>query len=147
MNRWLKGYMTVEASFIVPLVLVLYVLIIVGGFFLYDRCVMSQDQYLLAFRGSRFTYGAENIGEVIYGEMVVGVFDRQYVEERVSYKQSFYPLFEKGEVAAGISENEVSVYGRGFRGLLEIRKNAKQLNLLEIVREKRREKYARNKVL
>jgi len=48
----LKGYMTVEAAFILPMVLAIYVLIIFTGFFLYDRCLFTQDACILCFRES-----------------------------------------------------------------------------------------------
>lgn len=42
------GYMTVEASFIVPLVVFIIVWIIYLGYFEYDRCLLFQDNYMLA---------------------------------------------------------------------------------------------------
>ena len=48
--RRFKGYMTVEASFVVPFVICAFVAIIYFSNYLYDRCVLSQDCYILAFR-------------------------------------------------------------------------------------------------
>lgn len=48
----LPAYFTVEASFLVPAVLVLFVLVIYLGFFLYDRCLYTQDAYIICFRES-----------------------------------------------------------------------------------------------
>ena len=48
----LKGYMTVEASAIVPAVFILGVLILYLMFYMYDRCVMTQDLYTAAYRRS-----------------------------------------------------------------------------------------------
>ncbi len=42
------GYMTVEASFIVPWVVFIIVWIIYLGYFEYDRCLLFQDNYMLA---------------------------------------------------------------------------------------------------
>ncbi len=42
------GYMTVEASFVIPWVVFIVVWIIYLGFFEYDRCVVFQDNYRLA---------------------------------------------------------------------------------------------------
>ena len=47
-----NGYFTIEASLIIPLVIFLISGIFYLTFFLYDRCIASQDAYLLAFRGS-----------------------------------------------------------------------------------------------
>ncbi len=51
-KRKVNGYLTVEASMIMPLVIFLMALLIYLTFFLYNRCVLSQDAYILAFRGS-----------------------------------------------------------------------------------------------
>lgn len=50
MNRGLKGYMTVEAALIIPMVLCIIVILIYTSFFLYDRCLFAQDSYLLCLR-------------------------------------------------------------------------------------------------
>ena len=92
MNKKWNGYLTVEASFLMPMVLFLYMLVILCGFYLYNRCVISQDNYLLAFRGSRFTDAAENYGEVIYGETEETDPDESYLKSRMAKKASLYPF-------------------------------------------------------
>lgn len=47
-----KGYMTLEAAFIMPWVVFLFVFLIYIGFYLYDKCVLFQDAYTVCFRGS-----------------------------------------------------------------------------------------------
>ena len=142
MNKKLNGYFTVEASFVIPLVLFLYMLIIVSGIFLYDRCVMSQDMYLIAFRGSRFSNSAPDYGEVIYAKSGNEEFCRQYVTEKIYYKQRFYPLFEEGMCTVSINNTEVVVFGSGFRKLLKIQKESERTDLFELIKKKRREEYA-----
>lgn len=44
--------MTVEAGFIMPWVIFLFVLLIYLNFYLYDKCVLFQDAYTVCFRGS-----------------------------------------------------------------------------------------------
>lgn len=44
--------MTVEAGFIMPWVIFLFVFLIYGSFYLYDKCVLFQDAYTVCFRGS-----------------------------------------------------------------------------------------------
>ncbi len=142
MHKQLKGYMTVEASFVMPLVLLLYLLIIVSGFYLYDRCVLSQDTYLIAFRTSRLTYGEEAVLDVIYGEMKEDVFDLQYAKKRVDYKQRFYPMFGNGSMVAEAKNDMISIQESGFQNLIKIKKEVRRWNVIEIVREKRRKTYA-----
>ncbi len=45
-----RGYMTVEASFVVPIVICVFAAIIYFSNYMYDRCVLAQDCYVLAFR-------------------------------------------------------------------------------------------------
>ena len=53
-----EGYMTVEASVIMPIVLIVCCFIIYTGFYQYDRCVSEQDAYRAALRGADL-YGAD----------------------------------------------------------------------------------------
>lgn len=69
MYKWLNGYITVEASLIVPIVLLIYMFVIKGGLYAYNRCIISQNNYLLTYREAYFTQEGENYGEVIYGNM------------------------------------------------------------------------------
>ena len=48
----IKGYMTVEAAFVMPMVLCVFVMLIYTSFYLYDRCVFKQDDFILCFRES-----------------------------------------------------------------------------------------------
>jgi hypothetical protein len=45
--------MTLEASLIIPMVICTFVLLIYFSYYLYGRCVLSQDTYVLAFRATR----------------------------------------------------------------------------------------------
>lgn len=47
-----KGYMTLEASFLITWTLFLFVLLIYLSFYSYDKCVLFQDAYTICFRGS-----------------------------------------------------------------------------------------------
>lgn len=137
MNRKWNGYLTVEASLVMPIVLFLYLLIILSGFYLYNRCVISQDNYLLAFRGSRFTETGLNYGEVIYGDMSCKSSDKQYVEARLLYKSDFYPFYQTEEKTVSTGRNDVSVSTAGYKGSLKIKKTAECLNIIEIVEKVR----------
>lgn len=52
------GYMTVEASLIMPIVLLVICFVIYAGFYQHDRCIMEQAAYRAALRGSSL-YGAD----------------------------------------------------------------------------------------
>lgn len=47
-----KGYMSVEASFIITWTVFIYVFLIYLSFYSYDKCVLFQDAYAVCFRGS-----------------------------------------------------------------------------------------------
>ena len=133
MRKKLKGYMTAEASFVMPIVIFLYLLIILCGFFLYNRCVMSQNDYLLAFRGSRFTKAGRNYGEVIYGDMMTSEPDSQYIETRLQYLMRFYPFCSVQENRVKGNTDQVSVETVGYGGSLKIKKRAERINIVRLI--------------
>ena len=51
-KKGMRGYMTVEAGFVIPWVIFLFVFLIYASFYLYDKCVLFQDAYTVCFRGS-----------------------------------------------------------------------------------------------
>lgn len=136
MYKRIRGFFTVEAVYLVPIILLLYVLVIVGGFYLYDRCVISQDCYLLAFRTGQFTDSAANYGKIIYADLTEE-FDESYVRERFAYKSKFYPysvdlkyrVYKKNEV--------MNISVSGFQNLLSVKKSVPCLNPIKIIRSVR----------
>lgn len=52
MSKLVSAYMTVEAALLLPMVLCVIVIGYYVSFFLYDRCVLNQDSYLLCLRES-----------------------------------------------------------------------------------------------
>lgn len=141
-KKW-KGYFTVETSLIMPIVLFLYLLIILAALFLYGRCAISQDNFLLGMRAGSFTWGEDYYGEVIYADAKKGAWGAEaYVMERLSYQRRFYPFFPSEEGGCRISGETVWVQ-TGQRALDDtITKNVQRLNPVEIIRKGRREQSA-----
>ncbi len=54
---WSKGSFTIEASIIIPIIIMITVMILYISFFLYNRCIISQKCYIIAFRGSMYEDG------------------------------------------------------------------------------------------
>jgi len=52
LNKKAKGYMTLEASFLITWTLFVFVLLIYLSFYSYDKCVLFQDAYTVCFKGS-----------------------------------------------------------------------------------------------
>lgn len=51
-DQEIAAYFTVEASYIMPIVLMIFIIIIYLAFYLYDRCLFAQDSYILCYRES-----------------------------------------------------------------------------------------------
>ena len=66
LRQRVAAYFTVEAAFIMPMVLILFAVLFYLGFYLYDRCLFSQDAYVLCFRGSLLKE-EKNPEERVYG--------------------------------------------------------------------------------
>lgn len=131
-----KGYFTLEASFILPVILFLYFMIILAALFLYCRSAISQNNFLLAMRAERFTWGESDYGEVIYGLEEVSDWDKvDYVEERLKRKREFYPFFPTEEEKCGIEEEQVWVESRQKGSEKTIRKTLRKLNPIKIIRK------------
>lgn len=140
MHKKCKGYFTIEASFILPIVLFLYLLIISAALFLYCRCAISQDDFLLGMRAGRFTWGEDYYGEVLYGSKQEGSWSAEnYVKERLAYKRTFYPVYPSQEGECMISRENIVVQTgqRGSENLIV--KNVQRLNPVEIIREGRKD--------
>jgi hypothetical protein len=90
--------MTIEASLIVPMVIGVYLFLIFSAFFLYSKCALIQDTYLICFRASVFTYWEEGYGEVGYGLLAYKSSNeaRNYISSRHDFsKYPFFVLFNE----------------------------------------------------
>lgn len=97
MHRGIKGYMTLEAAFMIPWVIFLFVFLIYASFYLYDKCVLFQDCYAVCFRGS---VQKEENGALDY---INSHMERQFGRK----------YFGVGSVEGAVEQEgkEVSVYG------------------------------------
>lgn len=139
MRKKCSGYFTVEASFILPMVLFFYLIIILIALFLYCRSAISQDNFLLAMRAGRFTWGEDGYGEVIYG-MEEGIpWEAQaYVKERMEQRKAFYPFFPAQEGTCQIGENSVLVQSKQKGSRDSIVKTVQRWNPVTMIREWRK---------
>lgn len=138
MHKWLKGYFTIEASLILPIVLFLYLMIILAALFMYCRCAISQDTFLLGMRAERFTYGESEYGEVIYGEETKEWRAEDYVQERLDLCRETYPVYpyEKGICVVGTDNVTVQVWRKGYKE--PVNKYIRKMNPVTILREGRK---------
>lgn len=141
-KKW-KGYFTVEASFILPMVLLLYLIIILTALFLYCRSAISQDNFLLAMRAGRFTRGEDYYGEVIYGLDGDELWQAEdYVMERMEGRKAFYPFFPTEGGECRIKEESILVQARQKGALRPVIKIMQRSNPVTIIREWRKNQNA-----
>ena len=75
-KKYLDAYLTVEACVLIPLTFFLVIFIMHVTFYFYGRCLLYQDAYLLALRGSVIGE-SENIEAVINTESA-SLFGHRY---------------------------------------------------------------------
>ena len=80
------GYLTVEASLIMPIVFYVCVFIIYSGFFLYDRCVMKQDAYRAVLKASSiYRQDSQEVYNTAW-DMLRNLTDQKYVAADCQYE-------------------------------------------------------------
>lgn len=134
-----NGYFTIEAAFILPVVLFLYLLIILAALFLYCRCVISQDDFLLGMRAGRFTWGENDYGEVIYGNEQENTWSAEsYVEERLAARKQLYPFYPAETGQCRINKETIIVQTTQKGSKNRITKVIQRVNPVQIIREGRK---------
>lgn len=139
MCKKLKGYFSIEASIVLPMVLFLYLIIILTTLFLYCRCAISQDAFLISMRAGRFTFGESEYGEVIYGEAETKKWMADnYVQERLMLQKSRYPFYPyaEGTYETDTENVNVRVWNKGHKELLS--KHTRKINPVMLIREGRK---------
>lgn len=90
-EKWTEAYFTVEATLIIPMVLVIFVLLIYLSFYLYDRCLIAQDAYILCFRSSILKEEPDKAQAVLAGKQ------RQYGSKYFAIKNNTSSAAENGK--------------------------------------------------
>lgn len=103
-QREAAGYFTVEASLIVPTVVVVIMLLMELSFYLYQACVYNQSAYIAALRGA--LYSGSNKEKYEY---TVKMLHELSEEQLVSGGE------EKVKISVGMLKTEVEIdFGRKF---------------------------------
>ena len=82
------GYFTVEATLVMVLVLYVCISVIFLGFFQYDRCLMRQDAYRAALRGSSVYKGDKLKVYTTVSQMLQEFDEDDYVATKYEYEIS-----------------------------------------------------------
>lgn len=143
MRKKYNGYFTVEFAFILPIILFIYLLIIFSAMFLYCRCLISQDEFLLSMRGGRLTWGDENYGEVIYGGEQENFWSAEsYVLKRISDRREKYPFYPYEKVQCQINDQIFSIQAFQKGSKKQIVKQVQRINPVKIIQEGRKKDNA-----
>lgn len=142
-SKKVNGYFTVEVSFVMPVVLFLYFVILTSALFLYSRCTVSQDCFLIGMRGARFTWAKEDYGEVIYGdEKFSNAQKEDYMMVRWQRLGRYY-LGNREQKATCVVDNHSSyIKVCGKNNMQAIEKKVEILNPVGQIRERRKDKNA-----
>lgn len=137
--KYLDGYMTVEASFLFPVMFLILMLLIYWGFYCYDKSVSIQCCYLAALRGSnQWQMSNEQVESFVKEQL------ETLTEETLLYmkKEEMYVNATLVEVKAGIS-GKMDILFSKLRGdgmkewITESEKNAYQLKPTSFIRKYR----------
>ncbi|MCR4990315.1 MAG: hypothetical protein K6A38_05555 [Lachnospiraceae bacterium] len=104
MDKKYKAYLSLEGSFLFPMIVLVYYLIISASLLLLNRCLTAQNNYVIGMRAASFSMSAEKYGEVIYYD--ISGFDRSgYALDRLYRIKDSYPSFP-------VERNECDSYGQ-----------------------------------
>ena len=136
--------MTLEAAFVVPTVIFVFAALIYFSFFLYTRCVLAQDCYILAFRAASATDSAfkDDPGGYVMNKSSKVAGDKYYG----SNKPFFRAIVRGKEIeVSGKTEVRHSVVNNAFRNLgsgweLDMSQKAKKRECVKHIRTIKRVK-------
>lgn len=135
-RRALKGYMTLEASLIMPWVVFLFIFLIYMSFYLYDKCVLFQDSYSLCLRGS---VQKEDDGAVKYvnAHMAEKFGSKYFGVGKVigSVKQSGKEIRVEGECNVKIPFDNFLTFSREKGWHIKTEASAQIINPTDIIRK------------
>ena len=81
----LNGYMTTEASVIIPLAFVCFIIIILYTFYLYNHLTVYQSCYLSALRGSQLKNATNGAVKAYVDRELEKLLDEQVYEYQIDY--------------------------------------------------------------
>ena len=103
----LKGYLTLEAAMVFPMVFALVIMLLYATFFLYDKCRMTQDLYTVAYRqsiarnGKAGDPGIDTSGYFMLNDCEAGVSGGSTVRATAEGSMAPALLIGTGEEGAG----------------------------------------------
>ena len=138
-KRYEAAYFTVEASLILPMVMLFTVMMIFLAFYSYDRCVMEHSAYEAAIRGT-----SSHIKTAKEAESAANTAAARLVEDKLFAIQDFeYDVLVNADSVTVTYHGVVNMpfitwlgeYVSGMDMTLDISKSAKRLNPARTIRD------------
>ncbi len=125
----LDGYMTLEASFIIPLTFICFIIILLYTFFLYNHLVVYQSCYISALRGSQVKNATTDAIKKYVDEQATKLLEEQVYQYQIDHTSdvsalsikvnavskvtnlmSKFDLYKEGELVSnrGVSVNRIN---------------------------------------
>ncbi len=110
-NRFvLNGYMTTEASVIIPLAFICFIIIILYTFFLYNHLTVYQSCYLSALRGSQLKNATNSAVKTYVDREAEKLLDEQVYKYQIDYSSDISMISIKVNARSFI-DNMLAGYG------------------------------------
>lgn len=97
----MKAYFTVEATILLPFVFLIMIFLLYLGFFQYNRCLLTQDLYMLAMLESREYY---NNNVKMYQEII---------KQKEEMERKKYISFKENEMQVEVGTGKVQIKFEG----------------------------------
>lgn len=143
-GRRYNAYFTVEASFILPMVMAIFVILIHSAYMLYGKCLLTQDTYILCFRASILSED-NNMSPTEY---INSHKDKQFGNRYIGNKKPVISAAQNGKTIKASAETEANhrAMGRYFlipqdgyqtkaRAKVSIFENAKHIRKLTRIKD------------
>lgn len=109
-NRKADAYFTLEASYIIPIAIIVFMIIIYFTFYLYNHCVVSQSVYLAALRGQQLKNVSNSAVQGYINEQLDELLGEQVFQYQKQYSSSVSLLNITVKAESGI-DNKLTGFG------------------------------------
>lgn len=132
----MNGFFSYEGSVVFSIIIFIYYLVILSSLLLLERCLCSQNDYIIGMRMASFSGMGEEYGEVIY-DSKDGFVPEEYGQMRLG--RGYYPIFGDPEYAVSVTEDRVIINQRRavFMGKNDADKEILRINPIKKARRER----------
>ncbi|MDD3368622.1 MAG: hypothetical protein PHP50_06985 [Lachnospiraceae bacterium] len=99
------GYFTIEATLLMPVIIMVILFLYYVSFYLYDCCLLSQDAYLVVLEGGRNMYDDTETAT----QKAQSMINQQYFDKYMSWKANKNELYVDDKNITVIQSGQVRV--------------------------------------